>query len=140
MPAATRKCHICRKPFRPSRFRPSQSVCSSPDCQRRRQTEYHRDKCRDDPEYCLVCRDSNQKWRERNRDYQRRYRQDHPAYVELNRRQQRRRDRRRRMRHLVKNNLAISEVMIFQTVSASVMPPDASCKEHPAVFPSTGDP
>jgi hypothetical protein len=43
------------------------------------------------------------------------------------------------LRGLVKNNLAISEVMIFQTVSASGMPPDASCKEHPAVAPGTGD-
>lgn len=165
MPPASRKCRICRKPFLPSRFRSSQSICSSPDCQRRRQTDYHRDKCRDDPEYRLVCRDSKRKWRERNCDYQRRYRDDHPAYVEHNRRQQRRRDRKRRMRHLVKNNLAfdlkgssadvwlagpgledlvknnlaISEVLIFQTVSASGMPPAASCKEHPAVYSGTGD-
>jgi hypothetical protein len=165
MTSESRQCRICLKPFLPSRFRPHQSVCSSADCQRRRQTDYHRDKCRDDPEYRLVCRDSNRKWRERNRDYQRHYRDGHPAYVEHNRRLQRRRDRRRRMRYLVKNNLAfdlkgasadvwlagsglrglvknnlaISEVMIFQTVSASGMPPDASCKEHPAVAPGTGD-
>jgi len=165
MTSESRKCRICLKPFLPSRFRPSQSVCSSPDCQRRRRTDYHSDKCRDDPEYRLVCRDSNRKWRDRNRDYQRRYRDDHPAYVEHNRRQQRRRDRRRRMRHLVKNNLAfdlkgssadvwlagpelgdlvknnlaISEVMIFQTVSAYEVPPDASCKEHPSLAPGAAE-
>jgi len=165
MPAATRKCRICRKPFRPSRFRPNQSVCSSADCQQRRRTDYHRDKCRDDPEYGLGCRDSKRKWRERNLDYQGRYRDAHPAYVEHNRQQQRRRDRRRRMRRLVKNNLAfdlkgsaadvwlagrelgdlvknnlaVSEVMIFQTVSASVMSPAASCKEHPALSAGSED-
>ena len=165
MTSESRKCRICLKPFLPSRFRPSQSVCSSPDCQRRRKTDSHSDKCRDDPEYRLVCLDSKRKWRERNRDYQGRYRDDHPAYVEHNRRQQSRRDRKRRMRHLVKNNLAfdlksssadvwlagsglgdlvknnlaISEVMIFQTVNASGMPPAASCKEHLAVSPGSGD-
>ena len=165
MTSESRQCRICLKPFLTSRFRPNQSVCSSADCQRRRQTDYHRDKCRDDPEYRLVCRDSKRKWRERNRDYQGRYRDDHPAYVEHNRRQQRRRDRRRRMRHLVKNNLAfdlkgsaadvwlagrelgdlvknnlaVSEVMIFQTVSASVMSPAASCKEHPALSAGSED-
>jgi hypothetical protein len=104
---------------------------------------------RSDPDYRLVCRDSDQKWRSRHPDYQRQYRGCHPDYVDSNRRAQGRRDRKRRMRDLVKNNLAfdlktstadvwlagsgledlvknnlaISEVMIFQTLAASSMRP-----------------
>jgi hypothetical protein len=112
-----------------------------------------------DAEYRLVCRDSGQKWRSRNPDYQRHYRQEHPVYVEQNWRAQKRRDSRRRVHHLVKNNLAfdpksisadvwlvgselenlvkntsaISEVMNFQTVPVPEARAGLSCKEHPPV-------
>jgi hypothetical protein len=43
-----------------------------------------------------VCQESDQKWRARNPDYQRHYRQGHPVYVEQNRRPQKRRDSRRK--------------------------------------------
>lgn len=162
MTAESRQCRYCGIPFLPSRFHPGQYACSSARCQLRRRTDYHREKRHTDAEYRLVCRDSNQKWRNRNPDYQRRYRSEHLEYVDHNRRSQKRRDRRRRMRDLVKNNLAfdlkhsaadvwlagpeledlvknnlaISEVMIFQSVGASGVRPNVSCKEHPAVFGS----
>ncbi len=150
MAAEPRRCPYCDKLFSPSIFHPNQRVCAATGCQKRRRADYHREKYRTDPEYRLVCRESDQKWRLRNADYQRRYRQRHPAYVDQNRRAQKRRDRRRRARDLVKNNLAldlkslpadvwlagpdlgdlvknnlaVSEVMIFQTVAAS--PPGPS--------------
>ncbi len=164
MTAEPRQCRYCSNPFLPSLFHPGQLVCPSPDCQLHRRTDYHREKRQTDPEYSLVCQDSRRKWRTRNPDYQRRYRGDHPDYVDHNRRAQKRRDRKRRMRDLVKNNLAldlksssadvwlagpeledlvknnfaISEVMIFQSVGASGIRPGASCKEHPAVFGGAG--
>lgn len=164
MIAESRQCRYCSRPFPPSRFHPGQFICPSPDCQRRRRTDYHREKRQTDPEYSLVCQDSTRKWRAGNPDYQSRYRGDHPDYVDRNRRAQKRRDRKRRMRDLVKNNLAldlkssaadvwlagpeledlvknnlaISEVMIFQSVGVPGSRPDGSCKEHPAVFRSAG--
>lgn len=60
-----------------------------------------------DPVYRQVCRDSQQKWRARHPDYPRQYRQSHPESVERNRQAQRQRDRRRRLQNLVKNNLAL---------------------------------
>lgn len=149
MTAELRRCPFCDKLFHPSVFHPNQHVCSSQQCQKRRRADYHREKYRADPEYRLVCRESHQKWRSRNPDYQRRYRQSHPAYLHQNRQAQKRRDRKRRVRDLVKNNLAldlksvpadvwlagpdlgdlvknnlaISEVMIFQTFAASVARP-----------------
>ncbi len=160
MTAEARCCPYCGKQFLPSPFRPAQAVCSSPDCQRRRQTDFHRRKYRTDPEYRQVCRDSDGKWRALNPDYQRQYRQNHPDYVDHNRHAQRHRDRRRRLQNLVKNNLAfdlktssadvwlvgpeledlvknnlaISEVLVFQTVGSPGLCPGPSCKEHPPVL------
>ena len=146
MPIEPRVCRQCGQSFIPSVFRPSQQqTCSAPECQRRRKAAYHRARYRTDPEYREVCRESDGKWRERQREYQARYRQAHPDYVERNRSAQSRRDRKRKLRdlvknnlafdvksasadvwlagseagNLVKNNLAISEILIFQAVGKS---------------------
>ena len=144
MTVEPRWCAYCGRKFSPSVFHPEQSTCSKPDCRRRHGNEYHRRKYRSDAVYRQVCLDSSQKWRAQNFAYQRRYRQDHPAYVAQNRMAQKRRDRRRRAQNLVnnnlaldlksvdadvwlvgselgnlvKNNLAISEIMIFQSAAA----------------------
>lgn len=149
MTSEARHCLYCCKKFIPSPFHPHQKICSAPKCRKRRRAEYHRRKYHADAEYRLVCRESDQKWRDRNKGYQHHYRQQHPIYVEQNRRSQKRRDSRRRMRNLVKNNLAIdlksvsadiwlvgpemedlvknnlaiSEVMILQTVTAPEVRP-----------------
>lgn len=105
--SAGRRCPYCHREFVPSPYCPGQRVCSDPECQRRRRREYHRKKLESDPEYRQICRDSRQKWRARNPDYQRRYRESHARYTEENRRKQRRRDRRRSLNRLVKNNVAL---------------------------------
>ena len=117
MTAEPRSCPYCGRKFSPSVFHPDQQICSRPECRRRQRKDYHSRKYHTDAEYRLVCQDSNRKWRVQNSSYQRRYRQDHPAYVEKNRSDQKRRDRKRRVQDLVKNNLAISELMIFQSVA-----------------------
>jgi hypothetical protein len=68
-----RCCRFCQQSFEPSKFRPDQSACSRPDCQRRRRGEYHRRKIGTDPEYAEVVRDSRRKWREAHPDYQKNY-------------------------------------------------------------------
>jgi hypothetical protein len=139
------RCRYCQQLFQPSRFHPHQVVCRSPDCQRRHRRDYHRHKIETDPVYRQVCRDSQQKWRATHANYHREYRQAHPESVERNRQAQRQRDRRRRLqnlvktnlaldlkhsaaevwllgsdtRHLAKNNLAFSQVLILQTVPSS---------------------
>jgi len=99
-----RRCPYCERSFQPSKYQPGQSVCNKPECQRRRRGDYHRQKIALDPEYRQVCRDSPQKWRSRNPDYWRRYREQHPAAVERNRRQQHVRDQKQRLRDLANNN------------------------------------
>jgi hypothetical protein len=103
---AQRRCCYCEQLFQPSKYQPCQTVCSEPACQRQRQADYHRQKIAADPEYRQVCLDSPQKWRTRNPDYWRRYRQQHPAAVEHNRQQQHVRDQKRRLRNLANNNSA----------------------------------
>ena len=73
-----RRCRYCEQDFQPSKYQPAQLVCSQPGCQRQRRADYHRQKVSADPEYRQVCRDSPQKWRSRNPDYWRRYREEHP--------------------------------------------------------------
>jgi hypothetical protein len=65
--------------------------------------EYRRRKCRADPEYAQVIRDSRRKWRDAHPNYQENYRQNHPDAVARNRQQQRQRDLKRRVGLLVKN-------------------------------------
>jgi hypothetical protein len=69
-----RQCPYCQSFFTPSRFHPDQTICSAEPCQRRRRTEYHRQKVHADPAYQLIVADSRKKWREAHPDYMRKYR------------------------------------------------------------------
>jgi hypothetical protein len=102
-----RCCRFCQQSFEPAKIRLEQSVCSQPECQRRRRAEYHRHRIATDLEYAEVVRDSRRKWREAHPGYQKTYRQAHPAAVERNCQLQRQRDAHRRVQFLVKNNLAL---------------------------------
>jgi len=140
-------CPYCHKPFDPSPFHPNQRVCLNPECQRRRRRDYHCKKIAEDPEYRQVCADSREKWRENNPGYQKHYRLQHEDYCEQNRQKQQERNRKRQLSlivknnlavdvkrlpakvwmtgpgldEIVKNNLAISQVLILQTVGGSEM-------------------
>jgi hypothetical protein len=102
-----RRCRYCERVFQPSKFQPAQSVCGDAACQRRRRADYHRQKIAADPEYRQVCLDSPQKWRSRNLDYWRQYREQHPQAVQRNRQQQHVRDQKLRLRDLANNNSAL---------------------------------
>jgi hypothetical protein len=104
-----RRCPYCHSSFLPSAYRPQQSVCSQPTCQRRRRTDYHRKKLATDAEYHQVALESQKQWREEHPDYQKQWRRQNPQQVENNRERQRQRDQKRRLRQrlLDKNNLAL---------------------------------
>jgi hypothetical protein len=140
-------CPYCHKPFDPSPFHPNQRVCFSPECQCKRRRDYHRNKIETDAEYRQVCADSRKKWRDDNPGYQQQYRLQHKDYCEQNRRKQQSRNQKRQLTvivknnlaidvkqlparvwmtgsgidEIVKNNLAISQVIILQTVGGSEM-------------------
>jgi hypothetical protein len=101
-----RSCRYCRQSFVPSSYRPQQSVCSQPGCQKRRKTDYHQHMRLHDPAYAQTCQNSQENWRREHPDYNRQYRQTHPQAVERNRAAERQRYRYRQLAHLAKNNSA----------------------------------
>jgi hypothetical protein len=100
-------CPYCHEPFDPSPFHPKQKVCLSAECQRRRRTDYHRRKVATDSEYRQACAESRGKWRKNNPDYQSHYRVRNENYCRRNRQKQLVRNQKRRLSLIVKNNLAI---------------------------------
>ena len=153
-----RSCRYCQKLFQPSKFQLRQTVCSESDCQRRRRTDYHKEKIASDPEYREGCRDSPRKWRARNPGYWKQYRQKHPAGVERNLQQQKLRDRKRKLcnlanntsaldlkhsvaevwllgpgaEHLANNNSATAQIWVIEALTPGRVPALPSCKQHPA--------
>jgi hypothetical protein len=153
-----RHCRYCQQVFQLSPYRPQQAGCSQVACQRRRRREYHHNKIRSDPLYADTVSRSRKKWREAHPGYQKLYWQTHLKAAERNRQQQRQRDRRRRLRQLVKNNLALdlrdspaevwllgptaddlvknnlahSQLLIFQPAGLTWAAREAACKEHPS--------
>jgi hypothetical protein len=109
-----RRCRYCQEIFQPSKFQPRQTVCSRAGCQRKRRTDYHREKIATDPEYREVCRDSPRKWRAANPGYWKRYREKRPEAAEQNRRRQKLRDRKRRLCDLANNNSAPAQVWVIE--------------------------
>ena len=101
-----RRCQYCQQAFQPSKYQPNQSVCSQPECQRQRRTEYHRTRLAADADYAETCRQSARKWRQQNPDYWKHYRQSNPSRADRNRDQQRDRDRKQRLINLANNTSA----------------------------------
>jgi len=105
--STSRRCPYCQELFFPSIYRPQQVVCSQPACQRRRKSEYHRQKLEKDAVYRQVVRDSQKQWWSEHRDYQSQRRRQQPELMNKNRAQQRVRDQKSRLERLVRNNLAL---------------------------------
>jgi len=103
----SRRCLYCHGLFLPSKYRPQQVVCSQPACQRRRKSEYHRQKLKQDAVYRQVVRDSQKQWWSEHPAYQAQRRQRRPELARKNREQQRARDQKRRLVRLVRNNVAL---------------------------------
>ena len=126
-------CRYCHEWFDPSPFHPKQTVCISPECQRRRRNDYHRNKIATDSEYRLTCAESRKKWRERNSGYQRSYRNRHEDYCKRNRQKQCVRNQKRKLSLIVKNNLAIDVKQLATEVWMTGPGLDAIVKNNLAI-------
>ena len=82
-------CMCCSLPFRPVPQVPNQAYCSQPACQRKRRQRWNQQKLKDDPDYQDNKQRSQRDWMDRNPDYWRQYRADHPDYTDRNRSRQR---------------------------------------------------
>ena len=86
-----RQCKACRQPFRPRPQNPDQCFCSAAACQRERRRRWQAAKRQSDPDYRENQKHAQKAWAERNPDYWRTYREQHPEYVARNRARQRER-------------------------------------------------
>jgi hypothetical protein len=102
-----KKCPHCSAEFLPSRYHPDQTTCSAPQCQVRRRNKYHRDKLADDPLYREQCRDSQRNWREKNKNYQKRYRSRLKTFTIRDGNSELQQEL-HRLEHLAKNNVALN--------------------------------
>ena len=112
----TKTCTHCDQQFFPSRYHPSQNICSSVECQRQRKADYHRKKLSTDPAYREQCRDSQRKWREKNPQYMKKYLARRRSRTRLDQENSRLIGELRRIQDLVKNNAAFD----LRSVDASI--------------------
>ena len=84
----TRLCQICQTAFTPNKYSPRQKICSSPECQKKRQHESMRVWREKNPNYFKydeskgvewleTQRQRSKLWREKNPDKVKTYRQTH---------------------------------------------------------------
>ena len=59
--SSSRCCRYCQPIFQPSRYRPQQNVCSRQECQRRRRSEHHGERIRNDSAYAADVRPTPQR-------------------------------------------------------------------------------
>ena len=90
-----KKCEYCRRTFTPRTCVPNQKYCSNHKCQKARRHLWRRRKLASDPDYKANQADAQKRWRRKNQDYWKQYRQSHPNYADRNRKLQERRNRRR---------------------------------------------
>jgi len=86
-----RICKNCLSPFRPHYKVPNQKYCSSDTCQKARRREWQRKKRHNDDDYKKNQYEAQKSWSSKNPDYWRKYREQHPGYVERNKRLQKKR-------------------------------------------------
>lgn len=78
-------CINCARSFTQSPRHKNQNYCKRQECQRAKKADWQRQKMRTDPEYRANQKLSNQKWRESNPGYWKRYRERNPEKAERNR-------------------------------------------------------
>ena len=123
--AARRRCLACSRAFKVFPQVPEQNYCSAPACQRERRKLWQRT-ARQDPDYQANQADAQEAWLERNPDYWRQYRTEHPEYAQKNREKQRERNRARRAAEkIAKKNSSPQRAPLISGVYRLTISPDA---------------
>lgn len=90
MESRKKRCRHCRCLFVAAR-NPQQKFCSRRLCQNVRKAIWRREKHEHDPDYCANRNQACKRWRRKNPDYWKPYREAHPGYTERNKSKQRQR-------------------------------------------------
>ena len=101
-----KRCAACKAEFRQRPQIPNQAYCSLPECQRKRRTRWEQNKRQIDPYYRENQSRAQQAWLERNSDYYRKYRTEHPESTERNRKKQRQRNQKRQNTMIAKMDVS----------------------------------
>lgn len=91
-----RWCNSCGQAFEPRPQSPRQAYCPKAECQQARKRLWQQAKRSTDYGYFQNQAHSQERWRRRNSDYWRQYRDEHPDYVASNREKQKERNARQR--------------------------------------------
>jgi len=90
-------CKSCSRQFHPHPQTPQQEFCSTEACQRERRRRSQQRRRQKDSDYRENDSRNHKEWAAKNRSYWKQYRNDHPAYVEHNRKLQKNRNKRLRL-------------------------------------------
>ena len=90
-----KRCAHCGCPLDLNPRVKNQRYCKKKECQRVRKRLWQKKKVATDPDYRANQQECNKAWREKNPDYWRNYRKNHPRYVQRNRLLQKVRRRKR---------------------------------------------
>jgi hypothetical protein len=107
------RCRHCHTIFLPNPRIKNQQYCNHPECQRARKALWQKQKIRQDPDYQADHHDAQMDWLKRNPGYWKRYRAEHPSYVETNRLKQNTRDQKRRLTYLAKMDALAQKIFII---------------------------
>jgi len=78
-----RKCEICGKPFVPNKYRPNQTVCSSLECQYKRQLGNMKQWRKQNPNYFKYKESQDKSWKQTCRERSLEWRKKHKEYLQL---------------------------------------------------------
>jgi hypothetical protein len=98
-----KRCKGCGCLFKPGLRHPNQKYCTKEKCQKARKAKWQRDKLASDELYRQNQYDCRDRWLEKNPDYWKNYRENHPDYTQRNREMQRVRNRIRRCQNATKS-------------------------------------
>ncbi len=79
----TRLCQICQTPFSPNKYSPRQKICSSPECQKKRQHESMRQWREKNPNYFKYDESKGMEWLQTQRQRSKLWREKNPEKVKV---------------------------------------------------------
>lgn len=92
MQIITFRCVCCRRIRHRNPRVKNQRYCGDKRCQQARKSKWEKEKLQTDPDYRINKKECQERWKQKNPDYWKQYRQTHPEYRRRNRRMQLRRD------------------------------------------------
>ena len=125
MPTKKKRCIICHKWFLPDPRTSKQICCDNPKCRKQFKAATNRRWLKLNPHYEKTRNSKKRTW-EKNGEYHRRYRLEHPTYVEAD---NRRRSKARKNTKMSARQASIREIAVEKLKSTLNNAPDLSARQ-----------